>query len=104
MIIESVILSESVRRHEAKASRQLWTFYHMGGDNTEACPYVVMQQGTMNMMGNSGKMIRICGLGLFCRAVAKNAALHNDEIRKTAFFQNLVCATVEVASVGNSCP
>lgn len=31
VIIESVVLSESVRRHEAKASWQLWTFYHMGG-------------------------------------------------------------------------
>lgn len=31
MIIESVVLPESVRRHEAKANRQPWTFYYMGG-------------------------------------------------------------------------
>ena len=58
----------------------------------------------MSMTWKLAKMIRIGELGLFCRAVAKNAALHDSELRKAAFFQNLVCAAVEVASIGNECP
>ena len=32
VIIESAVMPGSVRRHEAKASRQLWTYYHMRGE------------------------------------------------------------------------
>lgn len=105
VIIESAVLSESVRRHEAKACRQLWTFQHMReGLRYSSLPLWFYATGHNEHDGELAKMIRICGLGLFCRAVAKNAALHNNEIRKTTFFQNFVCATVEVASIGNSCP
>ena len=104
VIIESAVLSESVRTHEAETKVALGILAHKGGCDTAACPYVFYATGDSQHDGELVKMIRIFRLGPFCCAVTKNAAFHDREIRKTTLPQNFVCATVEIASIGNSRP
>ena len=52
VIIESAVLPESVRTHEAETKVALDILAHKGGCDTAACPYVFMQQATASMTGN----------------------------------------------------
>ena len=45
VIIESAVLSESVRTHEAETKVALGILAHKGGCDTAACPYVFYATG-----------------------------------------------------------